>query len=201
MPVDENTPLFPGDPKPEFIKRATMKENGYNAMTITLNSHTGTHIDAPYHFIESGLKLSDFPAGKFVGSAIVIDAANMDVNKIDFYNIRKNDIVFFYTGFSDNAYSDIYFKENPVIDIDIANELIKREISIFGIDSFTPDNEPYTIHKMFLEKDILILENLINLKDLAGKRFDCVISPLNLQNNDGAPCRVFAMTDFNCLIT
>jgi kynurenine formamidase len=193
MPIDENTPLYPGDTKPEFIKRAAMKENGYNSMFITLNSHTGTHIDAPYHFIESGKKLSEFPAEKFVGSALVIDASNMDINKIDFGIIRKNDFIFFTTGFSDFAQSEIYFTENPVINIDIANELIKRGISIFGIDSFTPDNAPYTIHKMFLENDILILENLINIKDLAGKRFECVIAPLNIQNNDGAPCRVFAM--------
>jgi kynurenine formamidase len=193
MPIDENTPVYPGDPKPVFIKRANIKEDGYNAMSVSLNSHTGTHIDAPYHFIENGKKLSEFPVEKFAGCTIVIDATNMDVSKIDFSLIKENDIVLFYTGFSENAYSDIYYKDNPVINISIANELIKRGISIFGIDSFTPDNEPFTIHRMFLERDILILENLINLKDLAGKRFDCVIAPLNLQNNDGAPCRVFAM--------
>ena len=63
-------------------------------------------------------------------------------------------------------------------------------MKIVGIDSFSPDNEPFEVHKMFFKNEILIVENLVNLEKLNGKRFKCYIFPLKIQDADGAPCRV-----------
>ena len=74
-------------------------------------------------------------------------------------------------------------------------ELIDKKIKIVGLDPFTPDNEPFPVHKMLFKNEILIVENLINLDKLVNKRFQCFIFPLKIQNADGAHCRVVAIID------
>ena len=71
-------------------------------------------------------------------------------------------------------------------------KLIKKNISILGIDSFTPDNEPYLLHKLLFSHNIRIVEQLTNLEQIHQKRFKCYIFPLNIADADGAPCRVVA---------
>jgi kynurenine formamidase len=185
MPIDEKTPVFPGDPKPQFQQIATIQDNGWNEKRLTFNSHFGTHIDAPFHMLEDGKKLSDYPIETFVGEAVVI---SLD----DEFPKNLPPIVFFHTGHSKKAYSKDYFRNNPVLTMNIAKELIKQKVRIVGIDSFTPDNTPYDIHKLLFKHDILIVENLVNLDKLVGKRFMCSILPLKIQDADGAPCRVIA---------
>ena len=58
MSIDEETPVFPGDPKQEIKQYATIKENGWNEKRLTINSHFSTHIDAPFHMLENGKKLT-----------------------------------------------------------------------------------------------------------------------------------------------
>lgn len=183
MAIDENTPVYPGDPKPEVKKVATIAENGWNEKRISFNSHFSTHIDAPYHMLEDGKKLDEFPLDKFVGEAVVLDFANPDLELV-----KEDDIVFFYTGQTEKD----LFKDYPKISKELAQKLIDKKVKIVGLDSFTPDDEPFEIHKMFFRNDILIVENLVNLKQLVGKRFECTIFPLKIRDADGAPCRVVA---------
>ena len=195
MDIDNRTPVFPGDPKQEIRQLATIKENGWSEKRLTFNSHFSTHIDAPFHMMENGKKLDDFPLEKFIGEAVVIDARErqlIELTKPSLDKIKKGDIVFFCTGHTDRAYTKEFFKNNPVITKETAEELIKKGVKIVGLDSYTPDNEPYEVHKMLFKHDILIIENLVNLKQLIGKRFECIVLPLKIKDADGAPCRVVA---------
>lgn len=192
MEVSEKIPPFPGDPKAKFENIATITKQGCNERRFSINTHFSTHIDSPYHMLEDGKKLEEYPPETFFGDAAVIDVRN--VSKITKDYIPKKIItqfLLFYTGYSDNIRSPDYFKKNPVITSDAAEEIIKHRVKIVGIDSFTPDNYPYTVHKILFRKDILILENLINL-DRLKKRCKLYIAPLHLIDADGAPARVFA---------
>ena len=73
--------------------------------------------------------------------------------------------------------------------------MVAKKVKIIGLDSTSPDIEPYKIHYIVLGKGIPMVENLYNLAALAGKRFKCIIAPLNIQNADSAPCRVIAIVD------
>lgn len=192
MEISEKTPVFPGDPKQEIRQFATIPGNGWNEKRLTINSHFGTHMDAPFHMLPDGKKLTDFPLEKFVGEAVVIDVRGQREINTDLSAVNKNDIVFFYTGHTDKAGSDTFFENNPVITERTAEKLIEKGVKIVGLDSYTPDNEPYAVHKMLFSHDILIVENLVNLKQLVGKRFECFILPLKIKDADGAPCRVIA---------
>ncbi len=187
MLVGKRTPVFPGDRRHEITQTATVAKNGWNEKWLSFNSHFGTHIDAPYHMLAKGKTLSDFPVDHFVGEAVVLSLSD------DLSAVRKNDIVFFYTGQTEKMHSPDFFKNNPVIDKPLAEKLVAKKIRMVGLDSFTPDNAPYSVHKILLAADIMIVENLVNLKPLLGKRFQCVIAPLKIEGGDGAPCRVIAM--------
>jgi kynurenine formamidase len=193
MPIDERTPTYPGDPKQEIEQIATIEKDGWTEKRLTFNSHFSTHIDAPIHMVKGGKKLTDFPLEKLIGEAVVIDVRGQKEIVADLENVKEDDIVFFFTGQTDKAYSDNFFKNEPVISMETAKGLIKKKAKIIGIDSFTPDHEPFEIHKLLLGNDILIVENLINLKELSGKRFQCFILPLNIAEADGAPCRVIGI--------
>ncbi len=197
MPLSEKTPVFPGAPPSEFRSVATVAQDGWNELRLAFNAHFGTHLDAPYHLLDDGKKLSDYPVDRFVGSAVVIDVRGQKeirVNSSDLAvaGVKPGDFVFFLTGHSDGAFKPGYFEDNPVIPLDTAQALVDADVSLVGLDSFTPDNEPYDVHKLLFRHDVLILENLVDLAQLAGKRVDVVVAPLHILNGDGAPCRVFA---------
>lgn len=183
MFIDENTPVYPGETKPEIKQIATIDKDGWNEKRLTFNSHFSTHIDAPFHMLEDGKKLDDFPLEKFIGDAVVLDFADPDMELV-----KEDDIVFFYTGQTEKD----LFKDYPVISRELAQALVDKKVKIVGLDSFTTDDEPFEIHKMFFRNDILIVENLVNLNQLVGKRFECTILPLKIRDADGAPCRVVA---------
>ncbi len=188
MPISEKTPVYPGDPLPKIVQSATIKENGWSEKRITFTTHFSTHIDAPFHMLEKGKKLDAFPLSTFFGSAIVLDLKKPDLKKV-----KKGDIVFLYSGHTEKMYHPDFFKNNPVISERLANDLIQKKIKIIGFDSYTVDNEPFPVHKVFMRQNILIVENVVNLKKLVNKRFTCYILPLPIKDADGAPCRVIGL--------
>ena len=67
--------VYPGDPQPEFDPYATIKDNKANVTRIMLGSHTGTHVDAPWHFLQEGNSIDTEPLDKFIGEAVIIDVS------------------------------------------------------------------------------------------------------------------------------
>src|SRR3990167_9324367 len=192
LEISEKIPPFPGDPKMESLNLFTIKKHGVNEKRVCFNSHFSTHIDAPFHMLADGKKLEEFEPDYFIGQTQVIDVRGQ---KLITPNLLPKKItapiIFFYSNHIANIYGKNYFKNNPVITEDTANALVKAHVRIVGIDSFTPDNFPYEVHKILFAKNILIVENLTNL-GLIGKKCRVIIAPLKLTSADGAPARIFA---------
>lgn len=195
MPIDERTPVFPGDPEQEIEQIAEVEKDGWTEKRLTFNSHFSTHIDAPIHMKPGGKTLDDFDIDYFIGEAVVIDASDQKKIEPSLEAVQEDDIIFFYTGHMDKAYEEDFFEDNPVITEETAEKLIDKEVRIVGLDSYTPDNDPFPVHKKLFAEDILIVENLVNLEELVGERFQCYILPLKIRDADGAPCRVLAVQD------
>lgn len=87
----------------------------------------------------------------------------------------------------DNLFNDV-----PVLDENLVESLISKNPKMILLDIPTPDKFPYPIHKKILGKDILIVENVCNMKLLMDKKFKVYAIPLNFEEFDGSPCRVFA---------
>lgn len=194
--IDKETPVFPGAPKLKIESVSTIDKDGTNELLLNFPTHTATHIDAPFHMIKNGKKLSDFDISHLIGDAVVIDCRNrkeITLSTDELSKIIKGDIVLLFTSYISKFKSPDYFIDYPILSEATAHALAEKQIRIVGMDSPSPDKSPYTIHKILLKKEIMILENLTNLGSLVGKRFKCVIAPLKIEGADGAPCRVIAM--------
>ncbi len=198
IPFDERAPVYPGAPSPKISNLFTLDKNGFNELMLKFPTHVGTHIDAPFHFIKNGKKLSDFDISHFIGEAIVFNCRNQkeaSLSESELSEVKKDDFVFFHTGHSINYLQSDYFSDYPVISEKTAEALVAKKVRVVGIDSPSPDKEPFGVHKVLLGNSVLILENLFNLSEITSKRFKCIIAPLNIKNGDGAPCRVIAMVE------
>ncbi|OGG20187.1 hypothetical protein A3D03_01180 [Candidatus Gottesmanbacteria bacterium RIFCSPHIGHO2_02_FULL_40_13] len=192
LEVSEKIPPFPGDPKMESRNLFTIKKYAVNEKRVSFNSHFSTHIDAPFHMLTDGKKLEEFEPDYFIGQTQVIDVRGQ---KLITPNLLPKKItapiIFFYTNHIANIFHNNYFKNNPVITNETAQSIVQSKVKVVGIDSFTPDNFPYEVHKILFAKNILIVENLTNL-GLIGEKCRVIIAPLKLTCADGAPARIFA---------
>jgi arylformamidase len=187
--ISQDMPVYPGDPQPKFDPHATIKDNNANITRITVGSHTGTHVDAPWHFLQEGNSIDMEPLDKFIGEAAIIDASGKNsITAEDFsgYDIRSNDIVLMYTGTGERRTDFAY------LDISAAEWMVEHEVKCVGIDTASVEKygeKDAPIHKMLLARDIGIIENLVNLKQFAGSRMFFMCLPLLLKGIDGSPAR------------
>lgn len=183
--LTKDTPVFPGEPNIVFKQHAKIQENNYNEHQITINTHFGTHIDFPFHMIDNGKKSNEFNLEKFIGKGKVIDIYNPDLN------IEDEDVFLLYSGHIEKGINNL-FNNIPTLDEKLIDLLIAKNPKMILLDIPTPDEFPYPIHKKLLGNDILIVENVCNMKVLMNKKFKIYAMPLNFYEFDGSPCRVFA---------
>ena len=206
LTISKSTPNFPGSPKLQFIPWSTLKEDEYNLELLFLSSHTGTHLDAPYHFAKNGAKIHQIPLDRLLGNGILIKikkGKNQVITNNDLVlferkngNIQKHSSIIFHTEWQKNLNSDSYFINNPGLSESAAKYLVSKEINLVGIDSPSIDlgiNRTFIVHKILAKNNILIVENLTNLNKISSKQFDFVILPLKLKNASGSPVRAIAI--------
>ena len=124
--ISTNLPSFPGSPKPQFIPWSKLHRDGYNLELLLLSSHSGTHLDAPYHFINNGLKIHQILLKRLICDALLINVkkkANQEITKSDILKfekkhgkIPKNSTVVFSTGWQKNLQKDNYFNDNDSLE-------------------------------------------------------------------------------------
>ena len=192
------TPQISVSPYDEPIKLEqyrNLETHKNNDWRLISGMHVGTHIDGPGHLTESKKLLSDYPVDRFVGTGFLIDARDKKIDVILLAQVpdQENLIVLVLTGQDKKFGSKEYFTNYPVFEPDFAQALVDHKVKMVGIDSFSPDTYPFSIHHLFFEHDILIIENLTNLDQLSGiKKFKVIALPLKLET-DSAPARVIAL--------
>jgi kynurenine formamidase len=205
LTISKSIPNFPGSPKPQFISWSNLKDDGYNLELLFLSSHTGTHLDAPYHFTKNGLKINQIPLDRLIGNGIIIKlpkTKNTAITKLDITLFEKknglipnNSSIFFYTEWQKNLKKNNYFTENPGLDTSSAKYLASKNINLVGIDSPSIDlgkDESFNVHNILSKNNILIVENLTNLNKILTKNFNFTILPLKLKDATGSPVRAIA---------
>ena len=218
--LDNKTyPTYPGqqDYDPVFKQIKNITQNNYTEYRMTMNYHTGTHMDAPHHIVENGRTLDDFSLDKFIGNALVIQCTvnegkhEIEPSDIDGFKkeIQKVDFVLFNTGWSkkwkEGKSGSYYRTPSPSLSADSIDWIVKNcaHLKGVGLDFSSPDKVvpigatgayPYTEHKALLEKEILVIENLTNLDSLPIKEhfiFQCL--PLSIEKAPGCPVRAIAI--------
>lgn len=190
----QKMPVYPGDSLSELRQVSFINKDDCNEFQIKTGMHVGTHMDGPLHMLKNGKKLSTFPPHKFFGRGHLIDARKKKINKelLKKHKIKKDDIVIIITGFYKKFGKKEYYKNYPEITENFALELVKLRIKIVGMDTPSPDYPPFKIHKILLNNNILIIENLTNLEALLNyKKFTIIALPAKFEA-DSAPVRVVA---------
>jgi kynurenine formamidase len=208
LTVSDKIPTFPGSPQPSFIPWENVKEDGYNLELLFLSTHTGTHMDAPYHFLEKGAKIHEISLKKLVSEAILIKSKKKggeSITKIDIQKFEKKhgkiddfSSVIFSTGWQRNLQKKYYFTKNPGLSVSAAKYLASKKINLVGIDSPSIDlgkDSKFSVHQIFAKKGILIVENLANLEKIKSSKFHLVVLPLKLKNATGSPVRAIAFVE------
>ena len=208
LTVSDEIPTFPGSPQPSFIPWENVKEDGYNLELLFLSTHTGTHMDAPYHFLEKGAKIHEISLKKLVSEAVLIKSKKRggeSITKIDIQKFEKKhgkiasfSSVIFYTGWQRNLQKKYYFTKNPGLSISAAKYLASKKINLVGIDSPSIDlgtDSKFSVHQIFAKKGMLIVENLANLEKIKSSKFHLVVLPLKLKNATGSPVRAIAFVE------
>ena len=208
LTISEEIPTFPGSPQPNFINWETLEKDGYNLELLFLSSHTGTHIDAPYHFLKKGQKIHQVVTRRLVTEAILIKirkVANQSITKTDiqkfekkFGKIEDGSTVIFHTGWQKNLKKESYFLKNPGLAVSAAKYLASKKINMVGIDSPSIDlgkDSKFSVHHILAKSGILIVENLANLEKINSEMFHLIVAPLKLKNATGSPIRAMALTD------
>jgi kynurenine formamidase len=198
--------IYPGDPSPSFVSSATLEKDGVNLTKLTLGSHTGTHIDAPRHFIPDGIGVDKIPPSKLVGEAYVCDMSSKpigsgitgsELRKSLEGKVAKDDIVVCYTGCSQRWGDESVTSNYTYLTGNAAEYLVSKEVRAVAIDFLSVEKfrapEPVA-HKTLLGNGIFIIESLSRAtKQFVGKRILMICMPIKLQNGDGAPSRVIGV--------
>jgi len=208
LTVSDKIPTFPGSPQPSFIPWENVKEDGYNLELLFLSTHTGTHMDAPYHFLEKGAKIHEISLKKLVSEAVLIQSKKKggeSITKTDIQKFEKKhgkiasfSSVIFYTGWQKNLQKKYYFTKNPGLSVSAAKYLASKKINLVGIDSPSIDlgkDSKFSVHQIFAKKGMLIVENLANLEKIKSSKFHLVVLPLKLKNATGSPVRAIAFVE------
>ena len=208
LTISNRIPTFPGSPQPNFIPWEKIKDDGYNLELLFMSTHTGTHMDAPYHFLEKGAKIHEISLKKLVSEAVLIQCRKKGgelITKIDIQKFEKKhgkitsfSSVIFYTGWQKNLQKKYYFTTNPGLSVSAAKYLASKKINLVGIDSPSIDlgkDSKFSVHQIFAKKGMLIVENLASLEKIKSSKFHLVVLPLKLKNATGSPVRAIAFVE------
>jgi len=198
VPIRNSMPVWPSDPPVQLTPKSHLSRDGSHTVRLTaieMGSHTGTHIDAPWHFVENGRRLSEIPIETLVGPATVYEIPGVrsigraDLEKLD---LSGKERVLFKTENSKHWNDGRFYEEFVYLEPEAAQVLVGSGVKLVGIDYLSIDkykSEKHPSHFVLLERNVVIVEGL-NLSKVAPGKYNMAALPLNLQDADGAPTRV-----------
>ena len=189
--------VFPGDPQPERIVQLRIADGEMcNLTAFKMCAHNGTHVDAPFHFIDDGKTIDEVDLKRFVGYAYVAShegalTANDARTIIGKAKAADESL----SAGDDKASYRILVKGDVVVTEDAAKVFAEDGILLFGNESQTvgPEDAPMAVHLIMLGAEIVLLEG-IRLSEVEDGVYFLNAAPINLGGADGAPCRALLMS-------
>ena len=200
-------PVYPGDPAPSFERVKTIPKNGVNISELQLGSHTGTHVDAPLHFVQGGKSVDQIPVNQLIGEAFVADFSFKtigdgitaeDLKKVlDVTEIREGDMLLCFTGCSEHWGEENVNHNFTYLTGEGAGYLVSKKVRAVGIDFLSIErfhSGTHEAHKELLGHGVFIVESLNKeMKKFLGQRILFMALPIKFKGGDGAPCRAIAV--------
>ena len=179
-----------------------LEEVGRNTHAVTFGSHTGTHMDAPFHFMPGGRTIEDTPLDVVCGEISVVDfshiKAGQTVRLEDVKGLKITERMLFRFDWFKNWKTPAYYKDFPYFEEDAVDYLISRGIKLMAMDTPSPDDgsninskEDSPNHKKLLKEDVVIVEYLNDTDKIdLSRKHTLVALPLKIKGSDGSPSRV-----------
>jgi arylformamidase len=202
QPLGPGMTIYPGDPVPSFHP-ADGVESPWRVADLHLGSHTGTHIDSVSHFFPEGKNVDEFPISRFILSGIVLPLSGLSDDQAiseeqiseGLKKLPEGGAVLLQTHWDQHWNTDRYLR-HPYLSPAAAVRLVESQASLVGIDALNVDSTVRStdhVHRLLLEKEILIVENLTHLSTLQpGRVYQFSFLPLRLAGMDGSPIRAVA---------
>lgn len=199
VPLKQGMSEYPSNTAPFKVYRISDVALGAKVTMsfIEMKTHTGTHIDAPLHFIPGGSTVSDMPLTATIGPARVIeikDRQKIKVAELEKHNIKKGERLLFKTRNSPLTYESEKFVEDYVyFDVPAAEYLVKKGVILVGLDNITighfkEEGNLTKTHRIFLEAGVYILEDCA-LAGVPAGEYELLCLPLLMFHGDAGPCR------------
>lgn len=174
--------IYPGDPLPEKqTLYSTESGDLYNLSSFAMCAHNGTHVDAPFHFLDGGKTVDQMGLTHFVGDCYVVRHEG-DVTAANAEAILKKA----------NGTKRILIAGKATVTAEAAEVFAAGNLLLLGNEGQTvgPENAPMQVHLILLRQEVVLLEGIV-LKNIAEGRYFLNAAPLNLGGADGAPCRAY----------
>jgi arylformamidase len=207
-PLGPETCVYPTDPPFAMSWHVTFAEAGCCCSKLELGPHSGTHVDAPLHFIEGAADIASMPLDVFCGPAIVVEALKEPGESIvieDFAgaDIRPGDIVLVRTGWDVRINTPRLFEGDwPGFDHAAVEWLAEKGVKAIGGDSPSVDSSAAgaagaPAHHAALSRGMPIFETLVNLGELVGRKVTFCGFPLRIVDGEASPIRAVAFVESN----
>jgi arylformamidase len=203
LPISPELPVWPGDPPVEIEKLSSIIDGAdANVSKISCGVHMGTHVDAPYHFIDSGQGIETLALEVLIGPAFVLDLIGTDtINRqalegqdipagVERLLFKTRNSMYWATGVKS-------FQEDFVaVDESGADWLVEQGVKLVGVDylSVAPFDAGVPTHQTLLRHGVVIVEGL-DLSSAAAGWYDLACLPLKIIASDGAPARAVLMSN------
>ncbi len=188
LPLDSGLITYPGDARLETYDYKTHEKDGVHITRLLLETHTGTHIDAPFHAMREGDKLGSIPLSKFNGPATLIEVRGNAVHEGDIPDNAEKRLLI------KSKNSDLYqgsFREDfCYIAMDAAKKMARMKLDLVGLDYLSIEQfgtKGMPVHRELLGNSVMILEGL-SLKNVTPGSYELICLPMKL-DMDGGPCR------------
>jgi arylformamidase len=189
---------WPGDPPPLMDRLLDMDAGDVcNARFLHMSAHSGTHMDAPLHFIRDGTSIDQMPVEATVGRARVIEIRDPEViakNELEGCNIQPGERLLFKTSNSANCWKCRYFLKRFVhVNAEGARYLVERAVKTIGVDYLSVggyESDGVETHQILLGAGVWIIEGL-DLSAVGPGSYELLCLPLKVAGGDGAPARAF----------
>ncbi|MCF6157038.1 MAG: cyclase family protein [wastewater metagenome] len=196
LTISETLITWPSDPTISIQKTSLISQgDSCNVSELRFSSHCGTHIDAPYHFEENGIKIDQTPLDSLIGNVTVFEIRNRE--KIDLEDVKplqlKDKARVIFKTVNSSYWRCSEFKKNFVyITKEAAQYIADADVRLVGIDYLSVEkfnNTNADTHHILLKKGIIIIEGL-DLSNVKAGNYELIALPLKIQDGDGSPARV-----------
>ncbi|MUH38206.1 cyclase family protein [Zobellia amurskyensis] len=204
--IDLTLPIKSGVKGVTIDQAKTLDKDGWNATTLHLYSHSGTHMDAPVHFEVNDQTIDQLSVARFISEAWVVNLTDIKPKESITVahlgtiaeKLEEGQSLLLHTGWSKKLGTDEYRDALPRISTELAHWLGEKKVNILGVEppSVADVNnikEVTEVHTILMKNDIIIVEGLTNLEALSQPKVTLVALPLKVENGDGAPARIIAI--------